>query len=99
VRIVSNPAFSGSAVFPREAMDLLETNLAHPARRYWRDDSGFLKTVRPIRDQIQGHRQVADAYLLGLAIRHGGRLVTLDRAISALLPGDVSKGALEVIGT
>ncbi len=33
-----------------------------------------------------GHRQVTDAYLLGLAFRHGGALATLDRRMEALLP-------------
>jgi predicted nucleic acid-binding protein len=28
-----------------------------------------------------GHRQITDIYLLGLAIRHGGRLATFDRSI------------------
>ena len=30
---------------------------------------------------IMGYRQITDIYLLGLAIRHGGRLATFDRSI------------------
>jgi toxin-antitoxin system PIN domain toxin len=99
VRIVSNPAFSPGAVSPREALLLLESNLGHPHHRYWRDDAGFLDTVRDLAGQIQGHRQVTDAYLVGLALRHQGRLVTLDRGISALLPRGVKQTAVEVIGS
>jgi len=98
VRIVSNPAFSAHAVPPKEAMDLLEINLAHPDHRFWPDDQGFLKTVHPLADGIQGHRQVTDAYLLGLALRRKGRLVTLDRGITALLPKGTDRSAVEVIG-
>jgi hypothetical protein len=35
---------------------------------------------------VVGHRQVTDAYLLGLAIARKVQLVTLDRAIFDLLP-------------
>lgn len=98
VRIVSNPAFSDSAVSPQEAMDLLEINLGHPDHRYWRDDQGFLKAVHPVAAGIQGHRQVTDAYLLGLALRHKGRLVTLDQGIPALLPKNADRSAVEVLG-
>jgi predicted nucleic acid-binding protein len=30
---------------------------------------------------VLGSRQLTDIYLLALAIRHGGRLVTFDRAV------------------
>jgi predicted nucleic acid-binding protein len=30
---------------------------------------------------IGGHRQLTDVYLLGLAVKRGGRLATLDRTI------------------
>jgi len=32
--------------------------------------------------RIHGPRQLTDLYLLALAVRHGGRLVTFDRAIA-----------------
>ena len=31
---------------------------------------------------MHGHRQLTDLYLLGLAVRRGGRLVTLDARIA-----------------
>jgi predicted nucleic acid-binding protein len=33
---------------------------------------------------MQGHRQITDAYLLGLAIHNKGKLATLDRGIRHL---------------
>jgi hypothetical protein len=39
-------------------------------------------------DKVIGYRQVTDAHLLGLALRHRGRLVTLDARIKALIPPD-----------
>ncbi len=35
---------------------------------------------------IVGHRQVPDAYLAGVALSRGGRLATLDTALSEALP-------------
>jgi hypothetical protein len=32
--------------------------------------------------RVLGHRHVTDVYLLSLAVRQGGRLVTLDRRIA-----------------
>jgi hypothetical protein len=47
---------------------------------------------------LLGHQQVTDAYLLGLAIRHGGRLATMDQRIGALTePKSAPGAALEVV--
>ncbi len=40
--------------------------------------------VAPLAARLHGYRQVSDAFLLGLAIRHKSVLVTLDRRIEAL---------------
>jgi hypothetical protein len=38
--------------------------------------------------RVLGHRQVTDAYLLALAVRHEGRFVTFDRRIALeVVPG------------
>ncbi len=44
----------------------------------------------------KGHRQITDAYLLGLAIHRGGKLVTLDRGIRQIA-GDEFAGRVEII--
>jgi hypothetical protein len=86
-RIVSNPAFSKDAVTPQEANAVLKANLEHPSHQFWADEISFLEAVAPFEKRLFGHRQVMDAYLLGLAIHKKGRLVTLDQAIPALLAG------------
>jgi toxin-antitoxin system PIN domain toxin len=85
VRIVSNPAFSRDAVTPAEAIAVLRANLQSPTHKFWRDDMLFHEAVAPVAGRLVGHRQVSDAYLLGLAIRHGGVLATFDEGISALV--------------
>lgn len=84
VRIVSNPAFSPHAVLPEQALDLLRANLSHPDHLFWADDLPFTQAVEPFRPRLTAHRQVTDAYLLGLAKHKKGRFLTLDRGIPAL---------------
>jgi toxin-antitoxin system PIN domain toxin len=86
VRILSNPAFSPNALTPADALVLLRANLSHPAHRFWEEDISFTTAVEPFGERIVGHRQVSDAYLLGLVIHKEGIFATMDRAVLALLP-------------
>ena len=55
---------------------------ANPSHAFWADDASLLdpRVVDPAR--IHGPRQVSDLYLLALAVRNRGRLVTFDRSIA-----------------
>lgn len=86
VRIVSNPAFSSDAVQPQEAVNILENNLKHPHHYFWADDVSFLKAVQPFCARLDGHKQVTDSYLLGLASHKKAKLVSMHRGILELLP-------------
>jgi toxin-antitoxin system PIN domain toxin len=86
VRILSNPAFSPNALTPGDALTLLQTNLAHPAHRFWADDVSLEEALEPLTHRLAGHQQVTDAYLLGLTIEKKGKFVTLDRGVRTLLP-------------
>lgn len=97
IRIVSNPAFSPDAVTPGEALNILQSNLSIKGHRFWAEAISCGDAVQPFREQIVGHRQVTDAYLLGLAKHHKGVLATLDRAILALLDNE-TEHTIEVIG-
>ena len=97
VRIVSNPAFSPDAVTPVEALNILNSNLQMKGHHFWKDHIGYAEAVEPFRERLVGHRQVTDAYLLGLALRNKGRLATLDRAIVALLNKEDEGHSVEII--
>ena len=84
VRIVSNPAFSRDAVQPREAIHVLAANTATKDHAFWPDELPVAEAVAFAGVRLLGHQQVTDAYLLGLAIRCGGMLATLDQRIAAL---------------
>lgn len=47
-------------------------------------EQSWLELIQPLTPRLHGYRQVTDALLLGLAIRNGVILVTLDRQIQAL---------------
>ena len=51
---------------------------------FWPDDLPFAEAVVFTGARLVGHQQVTDAYLLGLALRRGGVLATLDERIAAL---------------
>lgn len=98
VRIVSNPAFSRDAVTPREAFSLLAANTAASDHVFWPDALPFAAAAACAGPRLVGHQQVTDAYLLGLALKRGGVLATLDHRIAALTaPSSVERKALEII--
>lgn len=71
---------------PFEAMEILERNLDSPDHRFWPEDAGLLAMQPAIRARILGPKQVNDAQLLDLALRHEGVLATFDQRIANLLP-------------
>jgi predicted nucleic acid-binding protein len=67
-----------------EALRMLSSITVRPGYRFWPMDISFTEAVQPFQERPFGHQQVTDAYLLGLAIKNKGRLVTLDSGIEAL---------------
>ena len=98
VRIVSNPAFSRDALSPMEALALLGENLARQAHEFWTDRLQVPPAVKDMEARLQGHQQLADAYLLALAHRRKGVLATFDRGLRTLA-GDEFSSALAVVPT
>lgn len=98
VRIVSNPAFSRDAVRPREAMHVLSANTAAGDHAFWAEDAPFAEVGEFAGERLIGHQQVTDTYLLGLAVRRGGALATLDENIAALTaPDSRERAALAIV--
>ncbi len=94
VRIASHPSYPNSPGEAAAVLDQLRAMCAVEGHRFWPDDV-------TIRDRIRAgaaltHTQLSDAYLLALAVAHGGRLATFDRRISTVLVED-GDDALEVI--
>lgn len=86
VRVSSNARVIASAVTPQEAAALLRRITALPHHRFWADDVRFAESPEVALARVAGHQQVTDAHLVGLAVRHGGRMATFDRGVRALVP-------------
>lgn len=98
VRIVSNPTFSRDALAPAEAVALLAENLTHSGHQFWVDSLQVPAAVKIVEAQLQGYRQLTDAYLLALASKRKGVLATFDRGVRALA-GDAFRDALDIVPT
>lgn len=84
VRIISNPASSRHVIRPSQAIEILEDSLKFPVHEFWKDDLSLAEATADFREYLTGHQQTNDAYMLGLAAKHKGRMVTFDRGVTAL---------------
>ena len=97
IRVSSNPKIIPEAVTPREALALLQKIVSLERHVFWPDEVPFHHEAIPT-ELLVSHRQITDAYLLGLSIRNKAKLVTLDRGVAALLPPDSPhNGAIEIL--
>jgi len=80
VRVASQPR-NPKPLRVSEALGLLFDEIAGTDHAFWPDDISLLDEQRIDRSHVLGPRQLTDFYLLALAVKHGGRLVTFDRSI------------------
>jgi toxin-antitoxin system PIN domain toxin len=81
VRLSCNPRVVGAEITPAQAMQALAELTHHAGHRYWADTPEPLGLATLNSPALIGHRQVTDAYLLGLAAQQGQVLATLDRGL------------------
>jgi uncharacterized protein len=60
---------------------LLVKNLNQPSHEFWPDTLTAPRALKPLMQDAFGYRQITDAYLLSLALRHKARLATFDRGL------------------
>jgi uncharacterized protein len=88
---MSQPAYPGARPAAEIASRLGEA-CAHEAHAFWPDSVDLLGTAAVSWPHVLGHRQVTDTYLLALAVKNRGRLVSFDRRIA---PGAVAGARAE----
>jgi toxin-antitoxin system PIN domain toxin len=81
VRLSCNTRVVGADITPAQAMQALAELAGHAGHRYWADTPEPLGLATLTSAALVGHRQVTDAYLLGLAVQQGQTLATLDRGL------------------
>lgn len=67
----------------KAAWKALSSIRAHPRHVSWNDNFSYTEIAST---RITGHRQITDSWLAELARRKGGKLATLDAALSVLWP-------------
>ena len=97
IRVMSQPAYPGALPTSAVAERLAEATNG-PDHTFWSDDVNLLGHGILDWTRVLGHRQVSDAYLLALAVRHQGRFVTFDRRIAVKAVRNAHSEHLEVLG-
>ena len=91
IRITTHPKYRPATRMVPQAAAILASFAEHPGYRYWPIVDSWAKLTAPFSNRIFGHQQVTDAYLLGLAIREHGVLVTFDSAFTVLAGNEYSR--------
>jgi toxin-antitoxin system PIN domain toxin len=82
VRIMSNPNYSGKARFtPGDLTGRLRKFARQSNHEFWPDEISLRDEKIFAMERIHSSRQLTDIYLLALATKHHGRLVTFDKGI------------------
>ncbi len=81
LRIMSHPGYPSPLPVSAVAARLSEA-CAGELHTFWADDISLMDKEAFDCTRIHGPKQITDFYLLGLAVRRGGQLVTFDSAIS-----------------
>jgi hypothetical protein len=92
LRVSTNPKAGSYTV--EESTQVLVAWASHPGYRFWPISAGWATLAAPFHERVFGHQQITDAYLLGLAVKENGILVTMDKAIKFLAGGRFSKSVL-----
>jgi len=87
LRIMSQPAYPNAQSL-QVLVPMLRSATAHPHHRFWHDDISVLDEGCFHHPHIHGARQLTDLYLLALAVRNEGRLISFDQRIPlSAVPG------------
>ena len=77
---MSQPGYSS----PRpilQIIDSLSSGSAEASHAFWPDDISIADEVFFDHSRLISHRQITDVYLLALAVKNRGRLVTFDKGV------------------
>lgn len=93
------PAYPTVSASPGEVTERLGIFCSHPAHTFWPDGVSLMDGARVDVSKIQGHRQLTDLYLAGLAVHHLGKLATFDTRIPIVGLINPPADILEIIPT
>jgi len=94
IRVTTNPAYRGPNRTVAQAEAILAEFALHPGYRYCPISHSWSVVTASFSNRIIGHQQVTDAYLLGLAIKEEGILVTFDKGIRYMAGPEFNRNLL-----
>jgi toxin-antitoxin system PIN domain toxin len=94
LRVTTNPAFRPGPRTLEQAIAIVQVLKGYPGYWYWEIDESWVNLTAPFAARIFGHQQVTDAYLLGLAIKAKGVLVTFDKGIQFMAGAEFNQNVL-----
>ncbi len=94
LRLTMNPAVRLGAGSLDGATGALLALTQLPGYQFWPIAESWVTLTARFADRIFGHQQVTDAYLLGLAIKENGVLVTFDRGLKYMASAEFSRNLL-----
>lgn len=81
IRVLANPRYGSPNASLRGIREAVRRFFASDEHEFWPDNVSIADDVLFNVTAMAGHRQITDVYLLGLATRRKGHLVTFDRSI------------------
>ena len=98
LRVLSHPNYSKKVRFSVfEVAELFKEFIDATDHEFWNDEISICDETLFDVTRIHGPKQLTDGYLLGLAVRNGARLVTLDGRISISAVAGAAKSYLTVV--
>jgi len=80
IRLLCSPMVSNAS--PEEALTALSHLTGQTGHEFWPDDLEVQQALRAGLHRLRGHRQFTDAYLVALAARREGTIVTFDGGLA-----------------
>lgn len=98
VRVLTSSAYAAGANRPEGIVARLRLFQQSGQHVFWPDEVSItdLTVFRP--SYMRGQRQVTDVYLLGTAVRMGGRLATFDKTIPFSAVHGATRESLTILG-
>lgn len=97
IRVTANSAMGAGTRTLEQSVAVLQSLKSLPGHLYWPIEASWVDLTAGFASRISGHQQVTDAYLLGLAIKNDGVLVTFDRGLRYLAGPEFSSRCLLVL--
>jgi hypothetical protein len=81
IRVLGNPRYGSPVSSLRVVREAVQRFVSSTEHEFWPDDVSLTDDTLFNVSAMSGHRQLTDVYLLALATKWKGHLVTLDRSI------------------